>query len=334
MKKPLLISGGVVYLLVAVACVSYRKFQDVQNERNSFIEKYNECKKELSRLSAQIDSLNLLIKEQNKAIEYLKQDTAHRGVIHSRLVTNYDKLTQLYNELERKYEKLLAQCGTESEELRMALLNKQEELNRKEKELKDREVQLNALQDRLKNLEADLQEREKRINELEKLIAEKDSLMQALLSQLREAFAGFKAGDIKVEMKEGNLYVSMSEKLLFKSGSIVVEPEGRRALAELAKVLRRYPELRIMVEGHTDNVPIHTQCMKDNWDLSVLRATSVIRILTQEHALAPERFIAAGRGEWAPVASNDTPEGRALNRRTEIIVLPPIERIMRLLGSQ
>lgn len=315
-------------------CVSYRKFQDVATERDSYMKKYNECKKELSRTNAQIDSLSLLLKEKDKVIEYLIQDTTHRGTIHRRLVVNYDKLSQLYNELERKYEKLLEQCGTESEELRMELLHKQEELNRKEKELEDREAQLNALQERLRNLEADLQEREKRINELEKLIAEKDSLMQALLGQLREAFSGFGAGDIKVEMKGGNLYVSMSEKLLFKSGSIVVEPEGRRALAELAKVLRRYPELRIMVEGHTDNVPIHTQCMKDNWDLSVLRATSVIRILTEEHGLAPERFTAAGRGEWAPVASNDTPEGRALNRRTEIVVLPPMERIMRLLGSQ
>jgi len=169
---------------------------------------------------------------------------------------------------------------------------------------------------------------------MKKIIDRQDEINKRLNSTLRNALLGFNPDELSVEVKNGKVYVSMSDKLLFKSGSAAVEDKGKEALKLLAGVLDKNPDIDILVEGHTDNVPIKTAVYKDNWDLSVARATSIVRILTTDHKIAPTRVTASGRGEFFPKATNDTPEGRAKNRRTEIILSPKLDELLRLLNTQ
>lgn len=185
----------------------------------------------------------------------------------------------------------------------------------------------------LQNKRRELDNREKRISEMEAIIARQDSITNRLNSVIRDALLGFQADELSVEVKNGKVYVSMSDKLLFKSGSAAVEEKGKEAIEKLGAVLEKNPEIDILIEGHTDNVPIKTSTYKDNWDLSVARATSIVRLLTDKHELDEKRITAAGRGEYLPRATNETKEGRALNRRTEIILAPKLDELMNLLGQ-
>jgi chemotaxis protein MotB len=141
----------------------------------------------------------------------------------------------------------------------------------------------------------------------------------------------YKADELSVYIKDGNVYVSLQEKLLFKSGSDVVDPKGKEALKSLAQVLNSSNDITVMIEGHTDNVPIKTNLFKDNWDLSTARATSIVRILTNEFGFDPLRITASGKGQFHPVKTNDTNEGRAGNRRTEVILSPDLQEVYKLL---
>lgn len=187
--------------------------------------------------------------------------------------------------------------------------------------------------DELANKERLLAEREKTLGELQRIIARKDSITNRLNDIIRNALLGFKADELSVEIKNGKVYVSMTDKLLFKSGSAVVEAKGREAIGLLSGVLEKNPDIDVLIEGHTDNVPIRTAIFKDNWDLSVARATSIVRILTDEYKMVPTRLTASGKGEFMPRESNETTEGRARNRRTEIILSPKLDELMKVLGQ-
>jgi len=182
-------------------------------------------------------------------------------------------------------------------------------------------------------LNKDLQAREMHMRQLEAALMRQDSIMNALTATVRNALLGFSAEELTVEMRNGKVYVSMSDKLLFQSGSDQVEAKGKEALAKLASVLNKNADINILVEGHTDNVPIKTARYKDNWDLSGARATSVIRILQEEHNVSPRRLTASGKGEFAPVAVNETAEGRQKNRRTEIILSPKLDELMKVMTA-
>jgi chemotaxis protein MotB len=165
------------------------------------------------------------------------------------------------------------------------------------------------------------------------IISRQDSITKRLNDVLRNALLGFKSDELSVEIKNGKVYVSLSDKLLFKSGSASVEEKGKQALKVLADVLQKNTDIDILIEGHTDNDPIKTAIYKDNWDLSVGRATSIVRILTEEYKVLPKRVTASGKGEFSPKASNETAEGKAKNRRTEIILSPKLDEIMQLLNE-
>src|SRR5690554_6178595 len=186
---------------------------------------------------------------------------------------------------------------------------------------------------RLAEKENDLLARERKINELEAEIAKQDANAKRLDRLLREALLGFDADELSIEIKNGKVYVSMSDKLMFQSGKSDVQAKGKEALKVLADVLKKNPEFQILVEGHTDNVPIKTATYKDNWDLSVARATSMVRLLQETHDISAERLTASGRGEYEPKASNSTATGRAKNRRTEIILSPDLSEVMNYLGK-
>jgi len=169
------------------------------------------------------------------------------------------------------------------------------------------------------------------INGLQSALARKDSLNMALVSNLKSAVGNLNDNDINIKVEKGVVYIDISDKMLFNSGRYTVTPQARLVLGKVAKVLDAHPEIEFMVEGHTDNVPIHTECMDDNWDLSVKRATSVVRILQEQYHIKPSRMSAAGRSEYLPVAENTDASGRALNRRTRIVILPQLDQFFDLL---
>ncbi len=186
----------------------------------------------------------------------------------------------------------------------------------------------------LKEREATIEEREKALKEMRDIVSRQDSITARLNATLRNALLGFNSDELSVEVKNGKVYISMSDKLMFKSGSAELETKGTEALKLLADVLVKNPDIDVLVEGHTDNVPIKTAIYKDNWDLSVARAASVVRTLTNNYKVAPKQVTPAGRGEFFPKGDNTTPEGRAKNRRTEIILSPKLDEIMNLLNGK
>lgn len=221
-------------------------------------------------------------------------------------------------EIEKQYADLTNTNLSQAEQFDLVLKQKSDELKQKSDELIAKEKLLF--------------ERERVLTDLQQKIARQDSITQRLNDVLRNALLGFNSDELSVEIKNGKVYVSMSDKLLFKSGSAAVETKGKEAIKVLADVLDKNTDIDILVEGHTDNIPIKTAIYRDNWDLSVARATTIVRILTDEYKIEPTRLTASGKGEFSPRASNATPEERANNRRTEIILSPKLDEIMKLLN--
>lgn len=221
-------------------------------------------------------------------------------------------LNEDLTEQQKRYDDLTRLAGEEVAGLSDNLKKKEGLLAEKEQLLKDREARLKVLED---------------------IVKKQDDLMNALSDRIKQALLGFAADELSVEMRNGKVYVSMSDKLLFRSGSDAVEVKGKEALAKLAEALQRNADISIQIEGHTDSIPINTARFRDNWDLSAARSTSVVRLLTTGTGMDPERLTASGKGEFNPIAPNRTPEGRAKNRRTEIILSPKLDILMELLGK-
>ena len=171
------------------------------------------------------------------------------------------------------------------------------------------------------------------IEDLNKKVQSKDSVNLSLVMNLKRSLSNINDTDIQVEVRGGMVHVSISDKLLFKSGSSTINNNAQEVLGKIATVINDHNELEVLVEGHTDDVPMNNGCISDNWDLSVKRATSVVRSLSQEHYVAPERLTAAGRSYYVPKADNDTVQGRSLNRRTEIIIQPRLDQFFQLMES-
>lgn len=176
-----------------------------------------------------------------------------------------------------------------------------------------------------------LTEREATINKLQAEVDAQNARLQSLLNSVKDALLGFSSDELTVTEKNGKIYVAMSDKLLFESGSAQVNKQGKEALGKLAEVLKKQHDIDVFIEGHTDNKPIKTVQFKDNWDLSVVRATSVVRILTKDYGVNPLQILPCGRGEFMPVDNNESVEGRAHNRRTEIIMAPKLDKLMDIL---
>lgn len=239
---------------------------------------------------------------------------------------------------ERALEKDLARSQKDNARLQKQISNLQQDTTRMGKSLKEyrqslytnlsAQEKLNVL---LKEKMDKLTEREATINELQNEINSQKEKVNALLNSVKEALLGFSSDELSVTQKNGKVYVAMSNKLLFQSGSATVNKQGKTALGKLAEVLKKQTDIDILIEGHTDTQPIKTVQFKDNWDLSVVRATSVVRILTKEYGVNPLQIVPSGRGEYMPVDNNDTAAGRARNRRTEIIMAPRLEKLMDIL---
>jgi chemotaxis protein MotB len=186
----------------------------------------------------------------------------------------------------------------------------------------------------LKKKNDDLREREKKINELDSIAKRQSAALTDVMNKINSVLVSFKKDELSVEMKDGKVYISLADKLLFPSGSATLDERGQNAIGMLAGVIKEQPTLDIIIIGHTDSVPIKTNCFKDNWDLSVSRANSVVRILTETYKVNPVQIMAAGKSQYYPVATNETKEGRALNRRIEIVILPKIDQLYNLIQKK
>ena len=296
--------------IVSILLMFFASCKPIYQCGQSIPEKNPILSKRMKAVIAERDSLCSTLSDRDNEIVSLKENI---GMLKG----NIDSLNNSITGIEKKYNELSSAKLTEAEQFNLALKQKTQELDAKTKELEAKEKLL--------------AEREQALNELRNVIARQDSITKRLNDVLRDALLGFKSDELSVEIKNGKVYVSMSDKLLFKSGSAAVETKGKEAIKVLAGVLEKNPDIDILIEGHTDNVPIKTAVYQDNWDLSVARATSIVRILTVDYKILPTRLTASGKGEYSPRATNETPEGRALNRRTEIILSPKLDEIMQLL---
>lgn len=235
----------------------------------------------------------------NKNLNQLKDETAKQKKQIEALAADTTRM----GEAIREYRKSLYSNMSEQEKLNMMLKDKMDKLA----------------------------ERENTINQLQAEIDAQNAKVAALLNSVKDALLGFSSDELTVTEKDGKVYVAMSDKLLFESGSAQVNKQGKEALGKLAEVLKKQTDIDVFIEGHTDNKPIKTVQFKDNWDLSVVRATSVVRLLTVDYGVNPLQIVPSGRAEFMPVDNNETVEGRSRNRRTEIIMAPKLDKLMDIL---
>jgi len=254
----------------------------------------------------------------------------------------YEQLSEDFNDLNRRYEDLqktqdavLSGHSRETQRLLTELQKTQEDMQIKEDRLRDLEKSINDRMTEAEKLRLQLDDRNRKLIELERILNTQDSIMRALKNTIADALFGFQQDGLSVSIRDGKVYVSMEEKLLFQTGSIVVDPKGVSALKKLGQTIEDIPDIFITIEGHTDDVPVRTNpSYHDNWDLSVKRATSIVRILLDNSSIDPERLIASGRSEYLPVDPRQTPDARQKNRRTEIIITPRLDELYRLLESK
>lgn len=316
----------IVYCLTVLSlmtsCVSKKIYNDLEN-------KYTDLKKENRFLTDENDELhnaNAAFDSVNKALtaelDALKADKAKLQADCTATSNNLKTLQDSYAALERNSNDALETNMAKNRELLA-------QLDAKEKALA-------AEQDRLNKLNSELASNTKRLNELESMIAAKDAAMRKLKDTLSKALNAFEGKGLTVEQKNGKVYVSMENKLLFQTGSWAVGSEGRRAVVEVGKVLAQNPDITVLIEGHTDNDKILGNIgggIESNWDLSTKRATAIVNILAENGGIRKQNLTAAGRGEFAPILSNDTPEGKAKNRRIEIILTPKLDEISKMLNE-
>ncbi|MFN4199343.1 MAG: OmpA family protein [Flavobacterium sp.] len=318
MKRTLVLSMMVAFL--ASSCVSKKIYNELEG-------KYADLKKENRKLSDNNSDLtktkNQLDAELKNTKDELARVTNERNQLQNELAAANNQLKTLqasYAALERN-----------SDEALKSNMNKNRELLA---QLDAKEKALAAEQERLTKLQNDLKERSQRIDELERMMAAKEENMRRLRETLSKALNSFEGKGLTVHMKDGKVYVSMENKLLFQTGSWAVGTEGRRAIVEVGKVLAQNPDISVLIEGHTDNVPFNgSGPIADNWDLSTKRATAIVTILTENRDINRQNLTAAGRGEYAPISSNETAEGKAKNRRIEIILTPKLDEISKMLNE-
>ncbi|HHZ64328.1 MAG TPA: hypothetical protein EYN38_06015 [Flavobacteriales bacterium] len=324
-----------VLVCTAHSCVSPRVVEDLKSKNERCEVDNTTLKSENERLSTSKNEMEVELEDFKKEMKGLKRDTSILGTSLSKMTKNYDQINELYELLLSKKNELLAGNVSQTNQLMTKLQMTEEDLQKKEDELRALERVLNARKVDLDLMKSELADRAKRVEDLEKIISDKDVAVKALKDLVANALKGFASSGLTVEERNGKVYVSMEAKLLFGSGSTKIDPKGKKALVKLAKVLEANRDVNIMVEGHTDSdkYPSTTGAIKDNWDLSVMRATAVVRILKESADVHPRRLTAAGRGQYFPVDDGDTAAAKKKNRRIEIILSPKLDELFRLLES-
>jgi chemotaxis protein MotB len=321
--------------LTLTSCVTGRKYNTLTNKNQTLLEERDSLKAE-----------NLWLTMSNKELESKTKKLADdaKGVnaridkLNSDLASARDEVSRLtakYNALQNAQDEMVKGNARESQKLLSDLRAAQTDLQNKESLMRDLEAGLDTKKAELDQLTAELEKRNARLNELERMLDAQQKAVKDLKAKVSEALYGFEGKGLSVTMKNGKVYVSMEEKLLFKSGSYDIDANGLSALRKLGTLLEKTPDISITIEGHTDDVPYHSASglLKDNWDLSVKRATTVVRALLEGTNINPKRLIATGRSEYVPVDTHNTAEARQKNRRTEIILTPDLSALYKILES-
>ncbi len=323
MNKNLILATTACLVLSLSSClVSKKKFDEQVALADKYKTEKEDCGKRLDAANATIDDLNKQIANLNAEIDKWKSENASLEDKNKRLNALKQETEEMCQRVKERLDQMTNSSAAEKDKLLRQLAEKEKELMAKASELD--------------KLGRELNDRDAKLREMESLIARKDSAVQALKNKMLEALKGFNSGDLTVYEKDGKIYVALSDKLLFTSGSYAVEPRGKEALKKIAEVLNKQADISIVVEGHTDNKPYvssTTGPVNSNWDLSVMRASSVTKLLVDENKLDAKRVTPAGRGQYFPVESNDTPEGRSKNRRIDIVLEPDMKGIMNILNG-
>jgi len=307
-------------ILMLTSCVSSKQFNEVtKNFQNS-------------------ENENRLLKGKNQELL----------VSINELQAKSDKLQKEFQELQEKYNAgsneldSFRQANSElkntkaelEDQLKTLKSGSSEEISLLMEKLQKTQTDIQVREDKLRQAESELAAKNQRLSELQDALNKKDEAVKQLKQKVIDALTGFNNNGLSIDERNGKVYVSMEERLLFKTARWNVDEKGKQALKNLSELLAQNPDINITVEGHTDDVPMHGSGeVKDNWDLSVMRATAVTKILLENKSVDPKRITAAGRGEFVPVASGETPEDRQKNRRTEIILSPRLDEIFKLLET-
>ncbi len=314
---------SIFVLLICVLltnCVSTKTYKEIES-RYAFLKiEYNELEEKYNGLEENNQSLKNTIETLNSEKQDIRDSVQRKQLELNAVKNNLKNLQESYNALERNSNNALK----ESIEKNRGLLD---ELEAKENLLAQEAANLESIKQELEN-------KISRIEELENLIAEKENAMNSLKETISNALLNFQGKGLTVELRNGKVYVSLENKLLFNSGSWTVGTQGVEAITKLAAVLADNDDIDILIEGHTDNVPYNgNNFLKNNWDLSTKRATAIVELFEKNTDIDLRKLTAAGKGEHSPITSNDTPEGRAKNRRIEIVLSPNLDKITDLLNT-
>jgi chemotaxis protein MotB len=321
-------------IALLAACVPAKHLDEAKGKLANCETELSDLKKTSQVNNAKLEELKEQVAKNEKTINSLKNDTSSNGSALRGLNERYNKTHDLNLQLSDKLNKLIAGSDKEQAKLSKDLQLTREELLRKEDTLRVLATKLNKQKTDLDNLTVELKSREARVAELEDILKKKEQAAADLRKKLSDALIGFENKGLTITQRNGKVYVSLDESLLFASGKTNVEEKGVEALKHVAKVLEQNPDINVMVEGHTDDVAMKGAGeIKDNWDLSVMRATSVTKIMLNSAKIDAQRITSAGRGEFSPLDKGKTPEARKKNRRTEIILTPKLDELLKVLGS-
>jgi len=319
-------------LLVLSSCVTPKIHNALAKEHDTTKSALTTQEKKVLQLNGTIEEQDGTIISLKSQISEMKNDSVQNGIALTTLQSNYDALSDAYDLLTSKNSSYMADKAKETKKLLEQLEQAQSELFAKEDELNKLSASLDAKVDELKLAQAELDARSERVTELEAIINKKDSIVSALKQSISKALIGLEGEGLTVVQKNGKVYISLEEDLLFASGKYEVNSGGVAALSKLSTALSSQKDLEILVEGHTDSIPLSGRgLVKDNWDLSVMRATNVVKVLLKTPSLDPLQLTAAGRAEFVPIATNKTIEGRSANRRIEMILSPNLDDLFELL---
>jgi len=329
MKKSIALFYSI--LVTFSSCVTPKIHNALHTEYNNAKLQIVKKNKENISLSEKVEELEGKISTIRKQLDSMRNDSIQNGKALSNLQNSYDELSSTYDLLASKNSRNMAEKAKETKELLKQLGEIQNSLLTKEDDLNNLSNSLAEKQLALEKAQEELEERSARVAELEYIINKKDSMVTTLKQRISKALIGLEGEGLTVVQKNGKVYISLEEDLLFASGKYQVGTAGISALNKLSAALADQKDLEILVEGHTDSIPISKGTVKDNWDLSVLRATAVVKVLMSNPNLSPIQLTAAGRGEHMPFKNNATSEGRAANRRIEIILAPNLDDLFDLL---
>lgn len=302
------------------SCVSSKLYKELEG-------KYNTLKNDYDDLADNYDELTQTKNNLNNELNQLQSE-------YDSILANRNQIQQELEALQNSYETLDASYSALEQNSSKAIADNLQKNRELLAELEAKEQALAAENSRLMKLEADMQERSQRIADLETLVSNKDQAMRELKNAISSALTAFEGKGLSVEQRDGKVYVSMENKLLFKSGSWAVGVQGKQAVEQLGNVLAQNPDIAVLIEGHTDNDPFSNDgLISNNWDLSTKRATAIVDILLRNQSINPENLTAAGRSEFSPIASNENAQGKAKNRRIEVILTPKLDEISKLLNT-